>query len=455
MTTRPRRGCTKDAGLLAARAQARDGAIRKHLEAAGRARIAGQPDAALAELDVALTREATWRPTLSNATQILLVGELQVAEATLRSGIDQTLAAGAPLVARAQLGAIPVLKQDRLRLLALSLAAEIRQAGQDKCRRLEPTGEQPYWRDAVRRYCAEWEVTLAADAPPGLVRAVEVTGAVDGASGAEVDRFRSAVGEGVQRTGFWAAAAPDVGQATLTGAVTIAFTERPVTLEQSWTEQVPYTAYEDYQVAYQEPYTDSETYWEDVPYDDTEPYSYACGESVCTDSRTVTKYRSEQKVRDVTRYRTAYRTETRPVTQYQDVPRVFEYQATEYTGTYQATLSVTVAGIAVQVTRDQTRTGIQHDVTFAPAGVFPTAHGLPQPPAVMEDLASELAAEVARVLGARYTELHCTLPSYDLETASECAHGGAAAAPAAVHAAWRQALGDDEPAFAEVYDRRR
>ena len=89
-----------------------------------------------------------------------------------------------------------------------------------------------------------------------------------------------------------------------------------------------------------------------------------------TDSDGTTSYRSEHKSRTVTKYRTAYRSVTNPVTKYRDESRTFEYEATHREGHYASTLRVefdgTLRDLVPSIASDFGATGIDHDVTHCP-----------------------------------------------------------------------------------------
>jgi hypothetical protein len=115
-------------------------------------------------------------------------------------------------------------------------------------------------------------------------------------------------------------------------------------------------------------------------------------------------------MRTVTKYRTATRDVTTPVTRYRDVPHSFTYEATEQTGTYSSALHARLDG------------------------------GVP-----------EVVVTVA--IDARYAELHCAKPHHTIEDAAACAYLDPKRTPPAARASLRTVFGDDEPFLASVLAR--
>jgi hypothetical protein len=284
---------------------------------------------------------------------------------------------------------------------------------------------------------------------PHLRGSLAVSGDVAGATPAEIARMHASLGDAFKRTLWYGANAPLAASGTLEGVVTVAFTERPVSFDRPWTEEIPYTDTEQYQEPYQEPYSDTETYTEQVPYTDYETYSYACGNTMCTGTRPCTKYRSETRTRTVTKWRTAWRTATRQVTRIRYEPRTFHFDATEHTGSYKSAFVVMIdrggeAPFAVKLDGAQKRKGIFHDVTFAPAGVAPERPNLPSREAFVTQEETRLDQQLVLAMNARYKELYCAAARYSLDAASACAYAGGKSAPAGVHATLRERFGDDE-----------
>jgi hypothetical protein len=200
-------------------------------------------------------------------------------------------------------------------------------------------------------------------------------------------------------------------------------------VDKPWTERVPYSDVEHVQVPYSEPYLDIETYWVSVPFTTIQTFTRPCGGTYCTETRPVTTFRQEPRTRSVTRYRTAYRTETRPVTRYREVPRVYRLSATEVTSRFDCDWSVTwdlgdglppfdARQAATTVQRE-----LEHDVTFGPAGIYPSRA---RPPSRVEWVAKNgtaLRRAVEEKARDHWQAQFCSADAYTTEAAARCLYG--------------------------------
>ena len=102
----------------------------------------------------------------------------------------------------------------------------------------------------------------------------------------------------------------------------------------------PYTQVVSERVPHQVSRMETEYYSVQVPYTAYESQSYSCGDHkshrTCTRSHSVTRYRTDHRTRFVTRSHTEYRNQTRTVTRYRDVPRVFTLHRRAATGRLRA-----------------------------------------------------------------------------------------------------------------------
>jgi hypothetical protein len=316
----------------------------------------------------------------------------------------------------------------------------------------------PYWSWLVDHYCAHWGVRLEErPAPPDLRAGLVVAGTVDGETDQEVARLRAALAAGFEDSVWFDARASGTARAALGGRIAVTFGAHPITLKKNWTEQVPYNEWVTTSEPFQEAYDETETYTEQVPYIEYRTVSQPCGDTTCTESVPETCYRSETRTRVVTRYRTAYRDTTRLETRWRDEPRVFEYQATQRPGHYVAAVRVHIDGgvpeVLATATDDTTSSGIEHDVTFAPAGVHPEHADLVGRDLYIRTEEDVLRTRFVRALDDSFRRVHCSASSYTLEEAAACAYLDPRGAPPAVRAALREELGDEEPLVVQLLAR--
>jgi hypothetical protein len=298
-----------------------------------------------------------------------------------------------------------------------AIHVQLSEAGRARCTRLEAVAATPYWRWLSARYCGHWAATRPVPVLPDQYRALVIDGAIAGETDTELVALRGTLEAAFEKTAWFAPTARVDEPAIVDGRLSVHYTSQPVTLTASWTEQVPYTDYETQQESYQEPYDDTETYDEQVPTTEYVP----CGDTTCPQ----TVYHTETKTRTVTKYRTAYRDVTVPVTRYRDEPRTEDYNAIQRAGTYASSLKVQVGEVLALLDTRTDESGYDHDVTIEPAGVSPSRANLSSKDEFAEREHAKLADQLVEKLDAAYVQRFCGLPAFTLEQAAECAYAGA------------------------------
>lgn len=449
----------KDKGALARRTEARIGALRQQLAVVTQARVGGHPELAAVRLEQLLAQRDAWGATIDAADAKGLTVEVVAAGSTLEAAVAAITKSVGPLAAEqlAQSSA-PLLAHADLASWRNQISENLRAAGTATCASLATRATTPYWGWIVAGYCKHWGAPTKA--PPrraNLYVQLVVEGDVGGASEGESARMRAALAAAFKTSVWFAPDGTGELHASLDGKVAASFDAHTVSRTSNWTEQVPYTEYEDVQESYQEPYNDTESYTEQVPHTEYKSESRPCGSSTCTDSVPVTVYSSESRTRTVTKYRTAYRTVSKPVTKYRDEPRSFTYEALERAGHYTSQLRVQLERSAPEITTkvdaNFTDRGFDHDVINNAAGVSPQRANLMS----LEDF---IAREEGRLrdafrqqLETRYAALYCSSSQYSLEKAAACLYLDPRTAPAPVHAALRAVFGEDEPHLESVLGR--
>lgn len=243
---------------------------------------------------------------------------------------------------------------------------------------------------------------------------------------------------------FHGSATP-MAAAGIAGSHTATFSQHKVPREAHWIEKVPYQVQE----SYQEPYTETEHYTAQEPYTEYRSESYSCGygTSARTCSRSVpsTRYRSVQKTRSVTKYRTKHRT----VTRYRDEPRIFNYEATEHRAQYDAAWDISLAlpepvpPVVAKVRGQLSAKDDEHEVSFAPAGVAPVRSRLMSHEQWFADRLPKMEAELRGALSAHWQQVFCTADAVADERAARCARGALEATPEGPKRALSAFLGDD------------
>ncbi|MGE0871136.1 MAG: hypothetical protein AB7P03_21405 [Kofleriaceae bacterium] len=447
-----------DTEALAGRTQARHATLRMLLANSQAARQARRVADATAALDRLLEFRNRWETTIDGIFAVRIANEVAATGSAIAAIVDAKVAGGLPLAAERELARYQ-------RLLARTdfgsslhdLRQRTRRAGLGTCDRLTSSisDTAPYWSWYVDRYCQHWGVAARQDIVLPHTRSdAVIEGSIAGETDAQVAALRAALGAAFRDSVWFSPRTSGAARGSISGRISATFSSRSVSLARDWTEQVPYTDYETIQVSYQEPYEDTETTVEQVPYTEYQTRKVPCGGlregETCDETYPVTVYRSETRTNTVTRYRTAWRDETRPVTRYRDVPHVFSYVAIEHTGHYQSELGVTldvgaVATVAAEVANELSRRGVDHDITFEPAGVYPERANLLTLADFVNREQQTLRSQLLNQLDERYRSMHCTATMYTIDQAAACAYLAPTQLPDAAHAALRAMLGDDEP----------
>ena len=444
-----------DAAALAKRQQARGSALRVELVAVQTARGAGNDRDAFGKLGLLLAQRDAWGGEMPAVLGPALALEISAASAKIGGEVSAKTTSEGPLAGEAtEAGYAKLLARRDFASAREMFATQLAQAGSASCARLEAAATTPYVSWLAAKYCEHWGIARTLPQLPDHRTALAVEGAVTGATPDESSQMRDALAAAFRKSAWFAPSAPSVAHATLDGRLAVAYSSRDVTLTATWTESVPYTAYEDSQESYEEPYEDTETYSESVPSTEYRTETVPCGDSTCTNSVPETVYHDETRTRTVTKYRTAWRTVTNAVTRYRDEDHAQDYQALERDATYSASLRVrTDAGLPAVIATQAENTsesGYDHDVTIGPAGVSPSRAHLTTQDAFAARELSGLVDRVVAQLDTAYATRFCSSTEYTLESAAECAYLGPSHLPAPAHAALRTALGGDEPYLAAV-----
>jgi hypothetical protein len=440
----------KDAAAIARRDQARASVLRVDLYQVQRAREAGQTADAIQKLGVLLEHRDGWGGAMPPVLGPALAFEVSSAGAHIGGEVSARTAADGALAGEAtEAKYAGLLARRDFAPARETFRARLADAGAASCNRLTDTATSPYWTWLAAKYCEHFGVAHDLPPLPDHRTDLSVEGAVAGASASESARMRDELSAAFRKSAWFAPSAPTAAHATLDGKLAVDYASRQVTLTASWTESVPYTDYETSQESYQEPYDDTESYSEDVPTTEYRTETVPCGETTCTNSVPETVYHTEWKTRTVTKYRTAWRTVTNPVTRYRDESHAQDYQATERSASYASALRVrTDAGLPALVASVDVSTsesGYDHDVTIAPAGVSPSRANLTSQDDFAAHEQSRLATRLVQILDDAYAARFCAAATFTLETAAECAYMGPSHLPANAHAALRAQLGGDEP----------
>jgi hypothetical protein len=432
----------KDEEARAGRSRAREAALAAELEQARVLRAQNQQDAARLRLARFFTMRRHWKLQTPTALIAPVEREARAASAEVERRLHPLLAADAALSAEGVLAEERAIADEPETLAARArMDAAVAAVGARRCAAMNATvkSESPYWGWLVARYCEHFGVAGAVPVLPFSVAGIEITGAVDGASGPAGQAVVAGLRRAVHGTPWYSPAAAAQASARLAARYGVNQQHVPVTLTAAWTESVPYTTTVSRRVPYQVPYQASETYFDQVPYTTLESESYPCGfgrnHRTCTRSRTVTRYRSQMRTRWVTRHRTEYRTVYDTVTRYRIEPRVFSYPGVRHDNTYALNGTLAIAlpeGAPVQVALDGSEllSGVSHDATFLAAGVAPTRPELPSADGWLLANVDRLVARVSRDLREAWSDRFCRDAGAGLEPAARCLYGRQPAAAA-------------------------
>jgi len=366
----------------------------------------------------------------------MLRQEAQHAGDWIKSNVSAILASGKPLnavLARKKFDGL--LTHPELSDAAQSIDSLIAEQGKKSCTSLSTSvGPQDYfWAAQVRDYCAYWREAGPSPRPlpDFVVSGIRVSGNIRGYEPAAIQQLSDIVLSELKETPWYSPDAKSVATLHLGGAISVSLDEKSRSVSRPWTERIPYTDIEEYQEAYQEPYTGVEMYTVQVPYSDTELYTVPCAYTIgtnCvsgTDTRTVTKYRTEYKTRSVTKYRTAYRTMTRPVTKYREHQREYSFLATVVTATYltdvRAALNLPRVTIPIRIESREVEFGLYHDSNFEPANVRPERPEFSTIESWRTKIASNIESASSKELVETWKRRFCQSSNSSRESAARCA----------------------------------
>lgn len=435
--------------------RAERGLLDQVLTRAEAARKGGDDDEAMrAALDVVEMKDRMHPGTIDPPRAERIKQSVDASSTKLRAAIQAETSRGRALAARAKRQAMASwLERKEHAQLGPELDAEIARAGAETCARAtKKASDQPFALELAAAYCKAVGGPMPPwKARPLLVSGLTITGTISGTPSSEQVELERALNEALERSVWFTASTPARAPAQLQGSVVATFADERVSLTRPWTERVPYQAMETYQEAIEVPYLDTETYTENIPYTAYEERTETCpnGRGLCNVSRPVTRYRNEQRQREVRRTRTEYRDRVRPVIRYREEPRIFRYHATKHTGRYQSTFFVRldfgggVRPIEARGTAEDTKVTHEHDSEFPAAGVHPE-HEMPPTALTWRQLQREkLRAEVLRSLDDAWLRSFCNDGVGSIEEGARCAHARPRQVPAAVSARVEELFGDD------------
>jgi hypothetical protein len=436
-----------DRSAQARRDDARNAVLRVLLFQAEQARTAQDDAGAAGKLDELLRRRDGWAVPVDPRLVPQIAAAVDLTGRWLAGAVATRVSSVGPLGGEALVHSYAaLLAHSDFARVARDLAMATKRAGIAKCDTFVTATPYASW--VAARYCAHFGVTREVPVLPNLANGLVIDGAISGETDDQTTDLRRALAVAFRGSVWFEAAAPTAAHATLAGHIAAAFGSHPVTRVMTWTESVPYTEYETSQESYEEPYDDTETYTESVPSTEYRTETVPCGDTTCTNTVPETVYHDETRTRTVTKYRTAYRTVTNPVTKYRDEEREFSYDAIERVGAYTSALTLQVDRelpvVIAAVESAFTQSGDDHDVSNSAAGVSPHRANLMSIEALATREQGRLAERFAQVLDERYGAVYCTLETYDVEAASACAYRDPSRTPPAAHAQLATLLGGDE-----------
>ncbi|NVB84554.1 MAG: tetratricopeptide repeat protein [Kofleriaceae bacterium] len=444
-----------DTGARSRRDAARTSVLREILVDVDAKRRSAHIEIALARLGELLEQRDAWGGAIDPSLAQPLAEEVVWAGAYVASSVADRARSKGPLAAEHLAGTFDNLLAHRdFAARRAQIRENVEASGRLACATLAPSATTPYWSWLVDRYCRHFGSSPVTVPPlPNLYGDLVVEGAIAGQTDAQVANLHEALTAAFRGSVWFASDAPGT-HALVDGRISTSFSSMPVTLTADWTESVPYTAYETTSVAYQEPYDDTEYYTESVPTTEYRTETRPCGSTTCTESVPTTVYHSEQRTRTVTKYRTAYRDETNPVTRYRDEPRTFTYSGIERAGEYQSALRIRLdaPSLTSTIVNNFTRNGVDHDASFSAAGVSPERANLPTQSEFAARENDRLRDQLLADLNRQYAQQYCSAGSYTLESAATCAYLGAKL-PSAAETTITSLLGGDAPYIGVVLRR--
>lgn len=400
----------QDREVIARRDQARTAELKSELADVETARIAGLDAESTGKLALVLAQRDVWGGVTPADLQASFDYEIHETGRRIADEVGAKLEAAGPLAGEdAASHYAHLLAREDFDEPRIAIHKALVAAGQARCTQLGAVAATPYWSWLAGRYCAHFGVIRNAPLLPEQRTALAIDGTVAGETADETAELRGDITAAFQKSPWYAANGTGEAHATSDGTVELHASSREVVLTASWTEQVSYTEDETQSESYQEPYDDTESYTEDV---------------TDSDGNTHTEF----KTRTVTKYRTAWRDVTVPVTKYRDEPRSQDYPAVQRLATYKSRLRLRIdAGlpeIAASVDASADQSGYDVDVTIAEAGIAPSRAHLPTHEQFATAQHDRLAAQLLDLLKAEYSRRYCTAETYTIEEAARCGVAG-------------------------------
>ncbi len=436
--------------------RAERGLIDGLLDRADAARQQGRRDEAMAaSLEAMQTKDRLHEGSVDAPRAARITETVEWARTTIRTSVTNETSRGRALVARAWRAADDAwLRRPELAALGPELDAEIAKAGVATCTRAtQKAADQPFSLELVAAYCKDVGGPMPAwKARPLLVGGVAISGGILGTPPNEQVELERAISAALEGSVWFTATTDARATALVQGSVSASFAKEPTELTRSWTESVPYEATETYEEAVQVPYIDTETYTEQIPYTAYEDRLETCRpprKGLCNVSHPVTRYRTEQRTREVRKTRTEYQQRTRIVTRYRDEPRIFRYPAMKHQGRYQATFFVRidvgsgVRPIEARASAEDVQVAHEHDAEFPPAGVHPERAQLPSAMSWRQQQRKRLETDLFASLENGWKLSFCNEAVSSIEEAARCARARPDPAPNAVRSKVEELFGDD------------
>lgn len=445
----------KDERVAQLLARSERGWLDQMLDRADAARKTGNEEGLRAALEAVQTKDRLSAASVDPPRAQRVAATVDWASAAIREAVRTETTRGRALAARARRQAESAwLERPEMSAVGPELDSEIAEAGAKTCSKaIETAGEQPFALELVAAYCKAAGGPMPAwKARPLLVGGVVISGGIIGTPPNEQIELERAISGAMERSVWFTAMTDARAKVQLQGNVAATFSREPTELARPWTEQVPYEATETYRVPIQVPYVDTEVYREHVPYTAYEDRLETCRpprKGLCTITRPVTRYRDEQRTRQVTKMRTEYRTETRQVTRYRSEPRVFRYPATKHEGRYLAQFFVSVdvgsnlRPIEARGSAEDGRVAHEHDAEFGPAGVHPERANLPSDMWWRRKQRDRIRDELLASLERSWAQNFCTGSMSSIEEAARCSRARPKPVPAAVRTRIVELIGDD------------
>jgi hypothetical protein len=334
----------------------------------------------------------------------------------------------------------------------IALRGEISASGQARCAAMAPIvpDASPYLARLAAEYCRHFGV-VAPELPPlpDGVSGLTVTGGITGMSAAQRARLDRALQDFLRASPWYEPAAGTRVTSTVAGSQSVRYAQAPITLSAAWNLRV---SYQDEVWSEELVPTVSSTFSGEVnrsTYVAPHPQYEASAKELPPDrappERPAPQEKTPAQGKPGYTYRMVPRAVRRTVTRFRDEPRVYRYDAIARTARYRATwdlaLALGPAPLELHINAGDRRTGVDHDVEFAPAGVEPSRARLDDLDRWTQRVILRLAAELPPRLVAQWGLSFCREAAFTAETAARCARGGEP--PAAARAELERLFGAD------------